>query len=247
MRGRSRNGVSRSVDGSRGRPRTRSPRMLRWISSVPPAIDCAGTETRITSAIDAVERASGPAEHRRRRRRAALCTRAAVRAMSLQRELAERALGPGRPAQRPAAAAAAAVHSRDPLQRGQPGDLLAHQRVAGAPGSAAVAGDEVGPPGPLRVPAVGRERAPSASPTRLAERPAACGLGTSRRPHRRAEPRARGPASSARPSTRRRPRRPRCRPGPGRRSMNTSLNEAWPFICRSGRTSTPGWCIGSTK
>ena len=22
------------------------------------------------------------------------------------------------------------------------------------------------------------------------------------------------------------------------------MNEAWPFICRSGRTSTPGWCIG---
>ena len=29
--------------------------------------------------------------------------------------------------------------------------------------------------------------------------------------------------------------------------MNTSLNEAWKFICRSGRTSTPGWCIGSAK
>src|SRR4051812_46524239 len=31
--------------GSRGRPSTRSPRMLCWISSVPPAIDCAGTDT----------------------------------------------------------------------------------------------------------------------------------------------------------------------------------------------------------
>ena len=29
--------------------------------------------------------------------------------------------------------------------------------------------------------------------------------------------------------------------------MNTSLNEAWKFIWRSGRTSTPGWCIGSTR
>ena len=29
--------------------------------------------------------------------------------------------------------------------------------------------------------------------------------------------------------------------------MNTSLNEEWWFICRSGRTSTPGCFIGSTK
>src|SRR5439155_5825816 len=36
---RSRNGISRSTCGSRGRPRTRSPMMLRWISSVPPAMD----------------------------------------------------------------------------------------------------------------------------------------------------------------------------------------------------------------
>src|SRR5262249_60457875 len=35
---RSWNGTSRSTDGSRGRPRTRSPRMLRWISFVPPAM-----------------------------------------------------------------------------------------------------------------------------------------------------------------------------------------------------------------
>jgi hypothetical protein len=34
--GRSLNAVSRSSPGSRGRPSTLSPRMLRWISSVPP-------------------------------------------------------------------------------------------------------------------------------------------------------------------------------------------------------------------
>ena len=31
------------------------------------------------------------------------------------------------------------------------------------------------------------------------------------------------------------------------RSMKTSLNDWWPFIWRSGRTVTPGWCMGSTK
>ena len=29
--------------------------------------------------------------------------------------------------------------------------------------------------------------------------------------------------------------------------MKTSLNEACSFICRSGRTSTPGWRIGRAK
>ena len=28
---------------------------------------------------------------------------------------------------------------------------------------------------------------------------------------------------------------------------NTSLNIAWPVISRSGRTSTPGWCMSSAK
>ena len=30
-------------------------------------------------------------------------------------------------------------------------------------------------------------------------------------------------------------------------SRNTSLNSALPFICRNGRTSTPGWCMSSTN
>ena len=45
-----RNGSSRSVCGSRGRPSTRSARMVFWISSVPPAIDWAGTDTRTSAA-----------------------------------------------------------------------------------------------------------------------------------------------------------------------------------------------------
>src|SRR5438874_13605309 len=38
LRGTSLHGGSREGSGSRGRPRTRSPRMLRWISEVPPSI-----------------------------------------------------------------------------------------------------------------------------------------------------------------------------------------------------------------
>jgi len=41
---RSFNGMLRSVRGSSGRPRTRSPTMPRWISSVPPAIDRLGLD-----------------------------------------------------------------------------------------------------------------------------------------------------------------------------------------------------------
>ena len=57
----SRYGMSRSTDGSRGRPSTFSPMMLCWISSVPPAIDCAGTDSS-TSVTIAVEEAVGPGE-----------------------------------------------------------------------------------------------------------------------------------------------------------------------------------------
>ena len=39
------NGWSCSVLASRGRPRTFSPKWLRWISSVPPAIDVAGLDS----------------------------------------------------------------------------------------------------------------------------------------------------------------------------------------------------------
>src|ERR1700735_505394 len=42
---RSLNGMARSVRGSFGRPRTRSPTMPRWISSVPPAMDRLGLDS----------------------------------------------------------------------------------------------------------------------------------------------------------------------------------------------------------
>ncbi len=92
----------RGRPGSFGRPRMRSPMMLCWISSVPPAIDTAGTETR-TSAIDAVEQAGRAVEHRVARRRRGRATSADALAMHAGRQLAERALGPGgRPSTRAA-------------------------------------------------------------------------------------------------------------------------------------------------
>src|SRR5437762_4288195 len=45
------NATPMSTAGSLGRPSTRSPMMLRWISSVPPAIDAAGTETIVSATI----------------------------------------------------------------------------------------------------------------------------------------------------------------------------------------------------
>src|SRR6516162_9134423 len=54
--GTSRNARSASVWGSLGRPSTRSETMLRWISSVPPAIETAGTESRISAMMPS----SGP-------------------------------------------------------------------------------------------------------------------------------------------------------------------------------------------
>ena len=113
------------------------------------------------------------------------------------------------------------------------------------PSTVADVGDEVGTPGPLRVPGVGgevlvglgrglprRPGRPSTSNCRRRSRGEAALVGQRRH----------GDAASRRPARRR-----GWPPGRGRRSRNTSLNEAWPFIWRSGRTSTPGWCIGSTK
>ena len=52
--------MSRSTWGSRGRPSTRSPRMLCWISSVPPAIEVEGAWS-VEWAMAPPWGASGPA------------------------------------------------------------------------------------------------------------------------------------------------------------------------------------------
>ena len=239
-------GTSRSTDGSFGRPSTRSPMMLRWISSVPPAIDWrrhrhedlgdhaveqavgAGRASPTAPAIERVRRA--PRVARRRWRRAC------------------RASPPGRAGgRRPGPPGPAAPSTRAPADgRTTAAMLLADDRVAGCgPVAAATSPHEVGPAGPLRVPRVGREvlvglgRASADAPAR---RPAVDAA-----PAHRREAAARGRASSGRPASRRRARRRRWSPGTRASVRNTSLNEACPFIWRSGRTSTPGWCIGSTK
>ena len=56
--------------------------------------------------------------------------------------------------------------------------------------------------------------------------------------------RARSRASPSRPSSPRRPGRARSPCAVRAPSKNTSLNSALPVICRSGRTSMPGWSIG---
>src|SRR5439155_11326248 len=83
--GTSRNGMSRSTCGSLGRPRTCSPMMLRWISSVPPAIDTAGTETS-TSVTMPARGESAPA-NMADAPETSVCTPAAARAMLLALKL----------------------------------------------------------------------------------------------------------------------------------------------------------------
>ena len=79
FRGTTLNGLSLSRVRSRGIFSTRSLMMLRWISSVPPAIELAGTDTRISASnplmglSSQVSSASGPSSD--------VCTRAAARAM----------------------------------------------------------------------------------------------------------------------------------------------------------------------
>ena len=85
FRGTSLNGLSVSPVRSRGIFSTRSLMMLRWISSVPPAIELAGTDTRISAnnpfigLSSPASSASGPSSD--------VCTRAAARAMMLDASL----------------------------------------------------------------------------------------------------------------------------------------------------------------
>ena len=59
--------------------------------------------------------------------------------------------------------------------------------------------------------------------------------------------RARSRAAPSRSSTRRRPRRRRVDASVRASSKNTSLNSPPPVGCTIGRTSTPGWSIGTSR
>ena len=139
--------------GSRGRPRTRSPRMLRWISSVPPAIDCAGTDTRISATMPAstesgpVSMASAPAIAEWARRS---CGRsrstAAWRSIPRGRADGRRRARLGR-----AARSSARVRVTSSTRAG----VLPQQRVVGRAAPRQLRHDELGSAGALRIPLVG--------------------------------------------------------------------------------------------
>ena len=108
-------------------PRIRSPRMLCWISSVPPAIETAGTDTR-TSAIVPPSGLSAPVS---------IPEAPAMRAWAARRgagdvaagELAERALRAGRAAERPRRRGPLRGPLRHAGEGDHAGDLLAHDRI----------------------------------------------------------------------------------------------------------------------
>ena len=178
--------------GSRGRPRDRSPRMLRWISSVPPAIDCAGTETRISArtppsglcgSVPASIASAPPIS---------AWTRAAWRATWLSASLPIEPSGPGgRPAAR-AALARSAVHSLARCIDSSAGDLLAHDRIVPRPSGPRVVDDEVDATGALRVPRVDLGDAPPPRPRASSRAGPSRGRRTGPRPGRRSAARGRG-------------------------------------------------------
>ena len=106
-RGRADSGWGRAPSG---RPRIRSPMIVRWIWSVPQATEMPGTDGK--SRRSSVQRRARPGQHAVRPAISA-CTRAACRAMTLLASLPSEPSGPGdRPAAR-AAAARSAVHRAD--------------------------------------------------------------------------------------------------------------------------------------
>ncbi len=154
---------------------------------------------------------------------------------------------PSGPGGRPSARAAAArcARPRGGLRRGVRAAATCWRTTGSSVDGRALGplGDQVGPAGPLRVPLVGLEVLGRLGLAASRTRPSGGRRRTRGRADRRRS-RARGPgwSSATAPAVAdvaddvgRRAR--------GRRSRNTSLNEAWPFIWRSGRTSTPGWCI----
>src|SRR5579883_1582495 len=241
--GTSRKGRSLSVRGSLGIPSTRSEIMLRWISSVPPAIEPAGTETSI-SAISPFIGPSSPASI------ASLpeinvCTRAAARATWLEISLPSEPSGPcGLPcicaarARRAVHCAAFDMHN----------SLAISCRTTGSA---------------IRPVAFARSNTRST-------RPARCGYhlygsitvaisarsSSYTRPGRSdAMPQLEIPSAPRRScinvvvaTAQPLPTSPTKFSGGTSASVkNTWLNDAYPFIWRRGRTSTPGWWMSKTK
>ena len=175
-----------------------------------------------------------------------VCTRARGAGDVAGRQLAERAFRPLRPALRLRGPGAA----RGPLGGlGHVSSLAISWRTTGssmAPVSFARSQHQVDAAGALRIPLVGlhvgRDLGPLlvVDPALGGRRPAPSGACRQRRA-------ARASASSSPPPSRRRPRRPDARRGTSASVKNTWLNEAWPFICRSGCTSTPGCRMSRTK
>ena len=193
-----------STRGSGGRPSTRSPTMLRWISSVPPRIEIDGAVRNSVCHSPALGDAVGAEERQR---------------------------GVGGRLERPRCRAASRP---TPRARARPrARCRARARV--------VSRDDLG---------VDVHAASSASRTRRVARrtcageveqaaptarPARCSTGADRAPlvRERGARDAPAVADAARCGRRR---------APTTSSRNTSLKCASPFICRSGRTSTPSAC-----
>ena len=127
--------------------------MLRWISSVPPAMETAGTETRI-SAIDAVSRAFVSRQHRFRAGHQSMHVRCGPRDVA-GGELTERAFR----TLRTSLLLGSARTTRGPFcgfrQDHQLGDLLAHVGIRVRAGFFGSFDDEVDAAGALRIPLIG--------------------------------------------------------------------------------------------
>ena len=125
--------------------------IVRWIWSVPPAMEMPGTDRKISAIVPSsgepgpASMPCGPA--------ISACTRAACRAMTLLASLPSEPSGPGG-ARRSGGGGTLGRPPRRPGQLHQPGDLLAHQRVARQAVRDRLDGDQIRSAGPLRVPLV---------------------------------------------------------------------------------------------
>ena len=231
-----------STDGSFGSPSTRSPMMLCCTSSVPPAIDAPGTDTS-TSATMPRSGASPPASMPWA---PAIVLWAAAASGRSGCRRACRSSPRGRAVVRRAAPPRRGRRSTGPCARWRRGERRAGERAGHRQGRG-------------RGPAPGRDRlarraggTTRRSSGRRSPRPAprsGCGPRRSTGWTRtaRSRGRARAPAWSARPPSPRAASPTTWSTGTRAPDKNTSLNDAQPFICRSGRTSTPGWRIGKAK
>ena len=153
LRRTARNGTPASTGGSFGSPRTRSPMMLRWISSVPPTMDWLGTETS-TSATRPPAGESGPLS-RAPAPAISPWTCAACRAMWLLSSLPSDPSGPGVRPDGPGRGGPLAQPPPGAFERVQRGQFLADDRSPVRPGGAGLLRRQVGAPGALGVPLVG--------------------------------------------------------------------------------------------